>query len=201
MSGKLRELVVATGNAGKLRELRELLEPAGWRPRPLSDFTDSQADEPAPTFVENALLKARHAARLSGLPALADDSGLCVHALGGAPGIHSARFAGANANDADNNRLLLQRLHGLPQEQRTAHYHCSLAFLRGADDPAPILCEGRWQGVVLEAPRGDGGFGYDPLMFFPELGKTAAELDAATKNRLSHRGQALRQLLMIFSGI
>lgn len=201
MSGKLRELVVATGNAGKLRELRELLEPAGWQPRPLSDFTDSQADEPAPTFVENALLKARHAARLSGLPALADDSGLCVHALGGAPGIHSARFAGPNANDADNNRLLLQRLHGLPQEQRTAHYHCSLAFLRNADDPAPILCEGRWQGVVLEESRGDGGFGYDPLMFFPELDKTAAELDSATKNRLSHRGQALRQLLGILQTV
>ena len=170
-------VVLASNNAGKLREFNELLAPIGL------------------SFVENAILKARHAAQLSGLPAIADDSGVVVDALGGAPGIYSARFAGDDATDADNNRLLLEHLDGMADAQRSAHYHCALTFMRHAEDPTPLICEGRWHGRVLTTPRGEGGFGYDPLMFFDALGKTAAELDAVTKNRLSHRGQALRMLL------
>ena len=188
-------VVIASNNAGKLREFRELLAPSGLDAFPLSDFTPAQADETGLSFVENALLKARHAARASGLAAIADDSGIVVDALDGAPGIHSARFAGPNANDADNNRLLLSRLDGLKDAQRNAHYHCALVFIRHAEDPTPLICEGRWHGRVLTAARGTGGFGYDPLMFFAELDKTAAELDSATKNHCSHRGQALRALL------
>jgi XTP/dITP diphosphohydrolase len=188
-------VVIASNNAGKLREFRELLAPSGLDAFPLSDFTPAQADETGLSFVENALLKARHAARASGLAAIADDSGIVVDALDGAPGIHSARFAGPNANDAANNRLLLSRLDGLKDAQRNAHYHCALVFIRHAEDPTPLICEGRWHGRVLTAARGTGGFGYDPLMFFAELGKTAAELDSTTKNHCSHRGQALRALL------
>lgn len=188
-------VVIASNNAGKLRELDSLLAPCGFTAEPLSVFTDTQADETGLSFVENAILKARHASRVSGLPAIADDSGIVVDALAGAPGIYSARFAGANASDADNNRLLLERLHGLPDAQRTAHYHCSLVFMRHAGDPAPMIAEGRWHGRLLAAPRGESGFGYDPLMFFESLNKTAAELDTATKNRLSHRGQALQALM------
>lgn len=191
----MSRVVIATGNAGKLREFRELLAPSGLQVVPLSDFTNTQAEETACTFVENALLKARHAARLSGLPAIADDSGVAVDALGGEPGIHSARFAGTQASDADNNRLLLQRLQGIPEAQRTARYHCVLVYLRHAGDPVPLICEGVWEGRVLQEPRGEDGFGYDPLMYFATLGKTAAELDPPTKNRISHRGQALRALL------
>lgn len=188
-------VVLASNNAGKLREFNELLAPSGLDVSPLSDFSDTQADETGLSFIENAILKARHAARLANLPAIADDSGIVVDALGGAPGIHSARFAGDSANDADNNRLLLERLDGMPDAQRHAHYHCALVFMRHAEDPTPLICEGLWHGRVLTAARGNGGFGYDPLMFFDALGKTAAELDAATKNQLSHRGQALRALL------
>ncbi len=191
----MKRAVIATGNAGKLREFSELLAPSGIEAVPLSAFTATQAEETGLTFIENALLKARHAARLSGLPAIADDSGIAVDALGGEPGIHSARFAGPDATDAGNNQLLLQRLQGVPPAQRTARYHCVLVALRHPADPVPLVCEGVWEGRVLEAPRGSGGFGYDPLMYFDALGKTAAELDAGTKNRLSHRGQALRALL------
>lgn len=191
----MKRAVIATGNAGKLREFSELLAPSGIEAVPLSAFTGTQAEETGLTFIENALLKARHAARLSGLPAIADDSGIAVDALSGEPGIHSARFAGPDATDAGNNQLLLQRLQGVPPAQRTARYHCVLVALRHPADPVPLVCEGVWEGRVLEAPRGSGGFGYDPLMYFDTLGKTAAELDAGTKNRLSHRGQALRALL------
>jgi len=191
----MKQLVLASNNAGKVRELDAMLAPTGFTVHPLSAFTPVQAEETGLSFIENALIKARHAAAASGLPAIADDSGIVVDALDGAPGIYSARFAGPHASDTDNNALLLQKLAGLPASQRHAHYHCALVFVRHANDPAPILCEGLWHGRILDAPRGNGGFGYDPLMYFDALGKTAAELDSATKNRLSHRGQALQALL------
>ncbi|KPV39102.1 nucleoside-triphosphate diphosphatase [Thiohalorhabdus denitrificans] len=190
----MQEVVVATGNAGKLRELNELLEPLGWRVRPQGDFGVEGAEETGLTFVENAILKARHAARATGLPALADDSGLAVAALGGAPGIYSSRYAGADATDADNLDKLLDALADTPEERREAFFHCSLVLLRGAEDPCPVIAEGRWPGRIAQAPAGAGGFGYDPVFFVPERGVTAAELDPAEKSRLSHRGRAMQAL-------
>ena len=187
------KLVLASGNAGKLKELSSLLAPLGIEVLPQSAFNVSEAEEPHPSFVENAIAKARHAARATGLPALADDSGLCVDVLGGAPGVLSARFAGEPKSDARNNALLLERLAGEPN--RHARFYCALALVRHADDPQPIIACGEWRGEILETPRGQGGFGYDPLFLVPDLDQTAAEIDRELKNVLSHRGKAMRQLL------
>ena len=187
-------LVLASQNPKKSSELDALLRPLGWQVRPLSDFTRESPVEDASTFVENALIKARYAARLSGLPAVADDSGLEVDALGGAPGVYSARYAGEPPDDAANNRKLLDALTGVPPERRAARFVCALALLRHVDDPVPVIAIGTWSGQILEAPRGQGGFGYDPLFFVPELGRSAAELSADEKAQYSHRGGALRNL-------
>jgi XTP/dITP diphosphohydrolase len=188
-------LVIASGNEGKLSELAHMLEPLQIEVLSQADFDVEPVEETGLTFIENALLKAREAARVSGLPALADDSGLVVEALDGRPGIYSARFAGEGASDEANNARLLEALAELPMERRTAHFHCSLVLLRQASDPAPIIAEGDWYGHILEAPRGDGGFGYDPLFHDRELGATAAELPMAEKARVSHRGKALAALI------
>ena len=188
-------LVLASGNAGKLGEFRQLLAPLDIEVIAQGELGIGEIEETGLSFVENALLKARHAARLSGLPALADDSGLCVDALDGAPGLHSARYAGAQGNNAANIAKLLGALDGVDAAGRGAFFICVLALLRHAEDPAPLIAEGRWRGRILDAPRGSGGFGYDPLFFDPALDASAAELDAATKHRHSHRGQALRGLL------
>lgn len=192
----LKQLVIATGNAGKLREFQQLLAPLAIEVIPQTTLGVTPADEPYMTFIENALTKARHASRHSGLPALADDSGICVDALQGAPGVHSARYAAplpGLSQDQANNQQLVQALHG--QRQRTAHYYCVLVLVRHADDPQPLIAEGVWQGEILEAPRGDGGFGYDPIFLDAMTGKTGAELPLEIKNRISHRGQALSRML------
>ncbi|WP_405282347.1 RdgB/HAM1 family non-canonical purine NTP pyrophosphatase [Cobetia sp. Ld8] len=191
-------LVLASGNAGKLREFSHLLAPLGIEPMPQGQLGVSDAEETGLTFVENALIKARHAAEVTGLPALADDSGIEVDALGGEPGIYSARFAARRqqgSGDGDNNAALLAALEGVPEQARTARYWCVLVYLRHAADPVPIIVQASWEGSVLDAPQGEGGFGYDPLFWLPEHGMTAAALDAETKNRLSHRGRAMQQLL------
>jgi XTP/dITP diphosphohydrolase len=188
------ELVLASGNAGKLAELRELLGGDFARLRAQSEFGVADAEETGLTFIENALLKARHAARATGLPALGDDSGLCVDALGGAPGLYSARYGGVHGDSARNIARLLRELDGVPDAARTARFHCVLALLRSADDPQPIVVEGRWEGRILQAPRGARGFGYDPVFVDPVHGCSAAELDPAVKNAISHRGQALAAL-------
>lgn len=187
------KLVVASNNPGKLREFGALLAPLGWETIPQKDLGVPECEEPHGTFVENALAKARHAAALTGLPALADDSGLCAHALGGAPGVHSARYAGEPKSDQRNNEKLVAELADKPD--RRAHYVGVLVFVRHADDPQPVIAEGEWHGEIVEAPRGNGGFGYDPYFLLPEAGLTAAELDATRKNQQSHRGQALAQLV------
>ena len=189
----LTRLVLASNNAGKAREFNELLAPLGIAVQPQSDFGVPEADEPFPGFVENAIAKARHAARHTGLPALADDSGLCVAALGGAPGIHSARYAGEPKSDQRNIDKLLAELSGV--DDRRAHFVCVLALVRSADDPQPIIAEGEWHGSILAAPRGNNGFGYDPLFWLDDLQQTAAELDPPLKNMLSHRGAACRHLI------
>jgi XTP/dITP diphosphohydrolase len=188
-----RTLVLASNNAGKLKEFNALLAPLGFEVRPQGEFNVPEAEEPHPTFVENALAKARHAARLTGLPALADDSGVCVNALGGAPGVLSARYAGEPKSDARNNEKLVAAL--AAHSDKSAYYYCVLVFVRHAEDPQPVIAEGRWDGEIIAAPRGAGGFGYDPYFLLPTLGKTVAELPAEEKNRLSHRGQALRALV------
>ena len=187
-------LVLASGNAGKLVELRELLADAGYDLHAQSEFGVYDVEETGSTFVENALLKARHAARATGLPALGDDSGLCVDALGGAPGLYSARYAGRHGDASANIAKLLDALRDVPDEARTAHFHAVVVVLRSADDPQPLIAEGRWPGRILHAPRGDGGFGYDPVFLDPQLDRAAAELDAATNHARSHRGLALAQL-------
>jgi len=187
-----RRIVLASSNPGKLREFRALLADQGFELVAQGEFGIDATEEPHPTFLENALAKARYAAAISRLPALADDSGLCVSALQGEPGVRSARFAGAGANDSANNAELLRRLSG--QVDRTAHYTCVLVALRADDDPEPLVADARWSGELLHEARGGGGFGYDPLFFVPECGCTAAELATDAKNRLSHRGRALREL-------
>ncbi|MCI4235842.1 XTP/dITP diphosphatase [Dickeya dianthicola] len=191
----MQNVVLATGNAGKVRELAGLLADFGLDVVAQTTLGVDSAEETGLTFIENAILKARHAARETGLPAIADDSGLAVDALGGAPGIYSARYAGENADDQQNLDKLLVALDNVPDEQRQASFHCVLVYLRHAEDPTPLVCHGRWQGVITRAPAGEGGFGYDPVFFVPSVGKTAAELSREEKNALSHRGQALRQLL------
>jgi XTP/dITP diphosphohydrolase len=188
------KLVLASSNAGKLEELHALLDGAGIDLLAQSALGVRDADETGLTFVENALLKARHAAQVTGLPALADDSGICVDALHGAPGLYSARYAGEHGNAAANIDKLLHALRDVPDAQRTAHFHCVLVLLRHAEDPQPLLVEGRWRGRILHARAGDGGHGYDPVFFDPEHGQSAAQMPLALKNRISHRGQALALL-------
>jgi XTP/dITP diphosphohydrolase len=186
-------IILASNNAGKLKEFNDLLAPIGFDLRAQHEFNVPEADEPHCTFIENALEKARHAAKITGLPALADDSGVCVSALGGAPGVLSARFAGEPKSDARNNRRLIDDL--APHADKSAYYYCVLVFMRHANDPQPVIAEGRWDGEIVAEARGQGGFGYDPHFWLPALGKSAAELSSAEKNRLSHRGQALRMLV------
>lgn len=188
------KLVLATGNQGKLAELRQLLEGTGIQVLPQSDFGVPDAEETGLSFIENAILKARHAAAHTGLPAMADDSGIEVDALNGAPGIYSARYAGVHGDDAANNARLLAALEGLPTAERGARFYCAVAFLRHAEDHTPVIAEGIWEGRILESARGEGGFGYDPLFFDPALDRSAAELDPAEKNRVSHRARALRAI-------
>ena len=195
MTNATNRLVIASNNKGKIAELTDLLGPLGLTPVAQGELGVGEAEEPAVTFVENAILKARHAARITGLPALADDSGLAVDALGGAPGVRSARYAGDTASDADNVRALLDALKDVPEGQRTAQFHCVLVYLRHADDPTPVICHGRWPGSILPEPRGEGGFGYDPVFLVPETGTSAAELPRTEKGRISHRGRALALLL------
>ncbi len=188
-------LVIASGNAGKLRELQAMLQPLGWRIRSQDEWQIEKADENGLSFIENALIKARHAAALCGLPALADDSGLVVEALGGAPGIRSSRYAGDAANDSANNLKLLEALREIPAEKRGAHFYCAMAFVRDMHDPVPLIAVGQWQGTILDASRGSGGFGYDPLFWLDQHQCTSAELPADEKNRLSHRGRALAAMV------
>jgi len=189
----ITRLVLASNNAGKLREFRRLLEPLGYEVIPQAELGVTAADEPHVTFIENALAKARQASVHTGLPALADDSGICVDALGGAPGVLSARYAGEPASDARNNAALVAALAGVAD--RRAHYYCVLVLVRRADDPQPIVAEGIWHGTVIDTPRGSGGFGYDPHFEDAESGMTGAELPLARKNEVSHRGQAMRSLI------
>ena len=189
----MKRLVLASNNAGKIREIRAILAPLDFEVVPQSHYGIPEADEPHGTFIENALAKARHAAAQSGLPALADDSGICVDALDGAPGVYSARFAGEPKSDERNNQHLLELL--AHSDRREAHYYCVIVLLQHAQDPQPLLAEGEWQGQVLRAPRGSGGFGYDPLFLDAALGKTGAELSMEDKNRISHRGKALAVLV------
>jgi len=188
-----KRLVLASNNPKKAIEMTALLAPLGIEVVPQSAFDIPEADEPHPTFVENALAKARHASALSGLPAVADDSGLCVMALSGAPGVQSARYAGEPKSDARNNALLIERLDGFAD--RSAFFYSVVVLVRHADDPRPLIADGEWHGTILDAPRGEAGFGYDPLFYVPQLNQTAAELDAKLKNTLSHRGAAMRHLL------
>ncbi|MEQ8799305.1 MAG: RdgB/HAM1 family non-canonical purine NTP pyrophosphatase [Salinisphaeraceae bacterium] len=191
------KLVLASGNAGKLAELQAMLQGRGIEVLPQSAFDLPAAPETAATFVENALIKARHVAGATGLPALADDSGLCVDALDGAPGVYSARYAGEHGNDDANNARLLSELSGLGPDQRGAHFHCTVVLVRHAKDPDPTIAQGRWVGRILDLPQGEGGFGYDPLFWVPEENASAAELAPERKNHISHRGQAMRALLAL----
>jgi len=189
----MSKLVIASGNAGKLREIARILAPLDIQAVPQSEFNVPDCPEPHVTFVENCLAKARHASAHSGLPALADDSGICVEALGGAPGVYSARYAGEPKSDQRNNEKLIAALAN--ETNRRAHYTCVMVYVRHPDDPEPIISEGRWHGEIIDTPRGENGFGYDPYFLVPQFGKTGAELDQDTKNNISHRGQALRDLV------
>ncbi|MBA3033975.1 MAG: RdgB/HAM1 family non-canonical purine NTP pyrophosphatase [Gammaproteobacteria bacterium] len=189
----MKKIVLASGNPGKLREFAQLLATCDFEVLPQSAFNVPEADEPHCTFVENALAKARHAAQLTGMPALADDSGLCIAALGGAPGVYSARYGGEPKSDERNNQKMVAALQG--QSDRRAHYVAVLVFVRHADDPQPIVVEGEWHGEIIDTPRGAGGFGYDPYFLVPDLKQTAAEISAEEKNKRSHRGKALALLI------
>ena len=191
----ITRVVLASGNPGKIRELKALLGPAGVEVLPQSEWTVPECDETGLTFVENAILKARNASRHTGLPAIADDSGIEVDALDGRPGIYSARYSGPDADDQSNNTKLLARMEQVPDERRTARFRCVMAFLTHADDPSPILAEGSWEGMIARAPAGSGGFGYDVVFHLPEYGCTSAELPAEVKNRISHRAQAVQALV------
>ncbi len=195
MAEGAKRLVLASRNRGKLEELSALLVPHDWRIEPLSLYTDSAVDENAPSYMENALLKARAASAASELPAIGDDSGLEVDALDGSPGVRSARYAGCHASDRQNIDRLLEALTGVPEMHRGACFRCLVVYLERPDDPAPLIAEGVWHGRILDAPRGVGGFGYDPVFYVPEQGCSAAELDPEHKNQLSHRGQAVRALV------
>ena len=189
----MKRIVIASNNSGKLQEFRYLLEPLGIQVLPQSAFNVTEAEEPYYTFVENALAKARHTSKYTGLPALADDSGICVDALSGGPGVYSARYAGEPKSDERNNQKLIEALRILPD--RNAHYYCIIVLVRYADDPQPIITDGTWHGRIALEPHGEGGFGYDPYFSLPDLGKTAAELSIEQKNLISHRGKALARLI------
>jgi len=204
----MKKLVLASSNPGKLRELSAILAGLGYDLHPQSEFGVDEVAETGTTFVENAIIKARHAAQQTGLPALADDSGIEVDALAGAPGVYSARFAGDGADDAANNALLVEKLQSVPAKQRGARYRAVIVLMRAvivlmrhAGDPAPLICEGSWEGMIQLAPAGNGGFGYDPYFFLPALGCTSAQLSAAEKNRQSHRGRALTELKRKLQGV
>lgn len=191
----MQKVVLATGNAGKVRELADLLQDFGLDVVAQTELGVESAEETGLTFIENAILKARHAAQITGLPALADDSGLAVNVLGGAPGIYSARYAGEDATDQQNLEKLLATLKDVPDEQRKAQFHCVLVYMRHAEDPTPLVFHGSWAGFITQEAAGAGGFGYDPIFFVPSEGKTAAELTRDEKRAISHRGQALKLLL------
>jgi len=194
MSEHKKTIVLASGNPGKLREFAQILASFNYKVVPQSQFNVPDVPETGLSFVENALIKARNAAQCTGLPAMSDDSGIEVDALSGAPGIYSARFAGEGASDDDNNRLLLEKLKGIADAQRTARYHCVIVYMQHANDPMPLICQGSWEGRILHEPRGEYGFGYDPFFYVPTHDCTSAELSPDVKNQLSHRGQALRAL-------
>lgn len=195
------QIVLATSNEGKIAELQSLLSPLPIEWIPQSEFDIADIEETGKTFIENAIIKARHASQLSGLPALADDSGLVVDALGGAPGVYSSRYAGENASDSERNRKLLDEMKDVDAHDRAAAYHCVLALVEYEDDPAPLICHGIWEGSIATEPRGTNGFGYDPIFFVPTHKKTAAELSTAEKNSISHRGQVVDQLLEVFHSL
>lgn len=194
---KTQRVVLASGNRGKLKEFQYLLSSVGFEVLPQSEFDVCDADETGLSFVENAIIKARHACQLTGLPAIADDSGLEVDALLGKPGIYSSRFAGVDGDDKDaaNNQKLLNSLEGLSQGERTARFQCVLVYMRHAEDPTPLICQASWEGLILHQAAGEGGFGYDPLFFVPEKNCASAQLDKADKNAISHRGKAMQKLL------
>ncbi|EIC82517.1 XTP/dITP diphosphatase [Serratia sp. M24T3] len=196
----MQKVVLATGNPGKVRELAHLLADFGLEVVAQTELGVDDADETGLTFIENAIIKARHAAQITGLPAVADDSGLAVDFLGGAPGIYSARYSGEGATDQKNLEKLLDALKDVPEGQRQAQFHCVLVYMRHAEDPTPLVCHGSWAGEIIRAPAGEGGFGYDPIFYVPSLGKTAAELTREEKSAVSHRGLALAQLLQAMSG-
>ncbi len=191
----MTKIVLASNNPGKVREINQVLSTLALQVVPQAAFGTTEAEETGLSFVENAILKARHACRHTGLPAIADDSGLEVDALGGAPGIYSARYAGVGASDQDNLDKLLAALRDVPESARSARFQCLMVYMRHAEDPTPVVCQGTWEGRILAAPRGDGGFGYDPIFYVPGEQCASAELAPELKNRLSHRGQALRKLL------
>ena len=197
----MKQVVLATGNQGKVKELASMLEPLAIEVLPQTQFDVPDVPETGTTFVENAIIKARHAAKITGLPAIADDSGLEVDYLKGAPGIYSARYAGENATDKDNIDKLLVALDGVPAEQRTARFQCVLVYMSHAEDPTPLICQGSWEGQITEETAGREGFGYDPVFFAPETNCTSAELEKTEKNALSHRGKALKQLLPLLQGM
>ena len=188
----MKKIVIASNNAGKLREIARIVEPMQFEAMPQGAFGVPECPEPHVTFVENCIAKARHASAHTGLPALADDSGICVDALNGAPGVYSARYAGEPKSDERNNQKLIEALQG--QSNRKAHYYCVMVYVRYADDPTPIIAEGAWHGEIIDEPRGAGGFGYDPYFLVPAFGQTGAEMSMEDKNGISHRGQALRAL-------
>lgn len=194
-----QKIILASGNAGKLREFQQLLGGCGFDVHPQSEFFSESAEETGLTFVENALIKARYACQKTGLPSIADDSGIEVDALNGRPGIYSARYAGVDANDKKNNALLLQELMNVPDEKRTARYHAVLVYMRHAEDPTPIICHGTWEGKILREAKGSGGFGYDPLFYVPTHNCASAELSKDEKNKISHRGKAMAELLIKMS--
>lgn len=191
----MKKIVLGTNNQGKVKELHNLLVDSGFDVIAQSEFNVPDADETGLSFVENAIIKARHTAKLTGLPAIADDSGLAVDALDGAPGIYSARYAGEHGNDKQNIEKLLDALKDVPDEKRNAYFYCALVFMRHTNDPTPIICLGKWVGKILRSEQGQGGFGYDPVFYVPELGCSAAEISREQKSHISHRGQALQQLL------
>ena len=195
----LKKLLIASNNAGKLREIGQLLAPLNIEIIAQSALNISEAEEPHCTFIENALAKARHASLHSGLPVLADDSGICLEALDGAPGVQSAYFAGKPSNDANNNAHMLKTLK--PHSNRLAHYYCCIVLVRRHDDPQPLIAEGIWQGAILKKPRGENGFGYDPLFMDSKTGKSGAELPVEIKNKISHRGQAMRKMLLLIENL
>ncbi len=195
----MQRYVLASGNRGKLREFNEILGELDIEVVPQADFNVPEVEETGLSFVENAIIKARNAAEHTALPAIADDSGIEVDALNGAPGIYSARYAGVGASDADNLNRLLEKMRDVPEAQRTARFQCLIVFMQHAADPTPVICQGSWEGRILNAASGKNGFGYDPVFFVPEYGCSAAELTAEQKNSLSHRGKALRKLLAALS--